>query len=408
MILISIICGLLTITIVNIIFAWTNPTANPPSGGGALYYYNGNVGIGTTTPQTKFHLAGFTGAGFRITPSTGLADEPFSVRGTDGVTHWLTVASNGNVVMSGNVGIGTTTPSTPLHIRYVGASDNPIGFQDLGLLVSSNDDDAVMQFNAGFTPQNYYIGIKNDKFGIGRTTLGSDLTIDGTGNVGIGTTAPATKTEIRADDVTTNAVTNVLKLVHGTTGTAADGIGTGIMFAAEGLSDPYPTGYIESRLVSVASGNSEMGFKVLSGGNTYEWLTIKRTGNVGIGTTAPGYKLQVGTSGDGTSAIANAWNVFSDIRLKTNITPLTDILPKLNNINVVGFNWKDGADKKRQIGFIAQEVEKVFPELVFEDDKGYKSVDYSKFSAILLGAVKEQQKQIEELKSEIKTLKENK
>ena len=129
------------------------------------------------------------------------------------------------------------------------------------------------------------------------------------------------------------------------------------------------------------------------------------TGNVGIGTTGPGYKLQVGASGDGTSAIANAWNVFSDIRLKTNITPLTDILPKLDNISAVGFNWKNGADTKHQIGFIAQEVEKIFPELVFTDDKGYKSIDYSKFSAILLGAVKEQQKQIEELKTENNFLK---
>ena len=54
-ILTSLIAGLL---VAGIVMAWTNPTANPPSGGGALYYYNGNVGIGTTSPGAKLEVAG--------------------------------------------------------------------------------------------------------------------------------------------------------------------------------------------------------------------------------------------------------------------------------------------------------------------------------------------------------------
>ena len=64
------------------------------------------------------------------------------------------------------------------------------------------------------------------------------------------------------------------------------------------------------------------------------------SGNVGIGTTAPNYKLQVGASGDGTSAIANAWNVFSDIRLKKDIQPIKNALNIILNLQGVGFNWE--------------------------------------------------------------------
>ncbi|MFN3329287.1 MAG: tail fiber domain-containing protein, partial [Fervidobacterium pennivorans] len=60
---------------------------------------------------------------------------------------------------------------------------------------------------------------------------------------------------------------------------------------------------------------------------------------------------------------------------------------------------------RRQIGFIAQDVEKVFPELVFEDSEGIKSLDYSKFTPVLLQAIKEQQQQIEKLQQENEELK---
>ena len=58
-----------------------------------------------------------------------------------------------------------------------------------------------------------------------------------------------------------------------------------------------------------------------------------------------------------------------------------------------------------QIGIIAQDIEKVFPELVKTDDKGYKSVAYDKLSVIAISAIKEQQKQIEELKAVVESLK---
>jgi hypothetical protein len=55
-------------------------------------------------------------------------------------------------------------------------------------------------------------------------------------------------------------------------------------------------------------------------------------GNVGIGTTSPGYKLQVGSAGDGTEAIANAWNVLSDSSTKTNVVTIHNALKKVLNL----------------------------------------------------------------------------
>ncbi len=57
-----------------------------------------------------------------------------------------------------------------------------------------------------------------------------------------------------------------------------------------------------------------------------------------------------------------------------------------------------------QIGFIAQEVEKVFPELVVTGKDGYKAVDYSKITPVLLEAIKDQQKQIDELNRKLEKL----
>ncbi len=77
----------------------------------------------------------------------------------------------------------------------------------------------------------------------------------------------------------------------------------------------------------------------------------------------------------------------------------------------VRFDWKKDEfkdknfDSGRQIGLIAQDVEKVLPEIVKTDTEGYKSVAYDKLTAILVEALKEQQNEINELKAEINNLK---
>ncbi|MEK6913920.1 MAG: tail fiber domain-containing protein [Nanoarchaeota archaeon] len=87
----------------------------------------------------------------------------------------------------------------------------------------------------------------------------------------------------------------------------------------------------------------------------------------------------------------------SDERLKTNIQSLQNSLTKVQQLKGVSFNWK--ANGQESLGLIAQDVEKVFPQIVGTDKEGMKSVDYTKLVAVLIEAMKEQQKQIDELKS---------
>ncbi len=101
----------------------------------------------------------------------------------------------------------------------------------------------------------------------------------------------------------------------------------------------------------------------------------------------------------------------SDARFKTDIEKILDPLEKLDKLNGIYFNWKRDEypemefSDQRQIGILAQDVEKVLPEIVGEDEKGYKAVAYDKLTVVLLEAVKEQQKMINELKAEIEELK---
>lgn len=94
--------------------------------------------------------------------------------------------------------------------------------------------------------------------------------------------------------------------------------------------------------------------------------------------------------------------VVSDERYKKEIQPLGSSLDNVMQLRGVSYSWKTeeykgmGFKEGREIGLIAQEVEKVYPELVTTDGKGYKAVFYSKLVPVLIEAVKEQQQEIKE------------
>jgi hypothetical protein len=89
------------------------------------------------------------------------------------------------------------------------------------------------------------------------------------------------------------------------------------------------------------------------------------------------------------------------MRLKTNIVTIPNALSKVLNLRGVNFVWKDSTMKRTQMGFIAQEAEKVIPEVVNyskEDDK--YTMQYAPVTALLVEAMKEQQKTIDQLKKD--------
>lgn len=185
--------------------------------------------------------------------------------------------------------------------------------------------------------------------------------------------------------------------------------------------------------------NYQNGFKL-------EAMTILRDGNVGIGTTAPNDKLDViGGITSRVNATQDWWNrniqakcnrknmaaytttlngtdtfyvacagwiysqghyLGSDISLKKDIVPLDKSLAKVLQLKGISYRFKEESDNsKKSIGLVAQDAEKVVPEVVQEGRDGIKMVAYQNLVALLIEATKEQQSQFEELKAQNDALK---
>ena len=118
--------------------------------------------------------------------------------------------------------------------------------------------------------------------------------------------------------------------------------------------------------------------------------------------TAGVERLRINSTGVTVSGTCQAtdFNSTSDIKLKTNIQTIEDPLAKIIQIEGVSFNWKE--NNKPALGVIADQVEKIIPELVTDGDP--KTVNYNGLIGLLIEAVKEQQVQITELKSKLDSL----
>jgi hypothetical protein len=147
--------------------------------------------------------------------------------------------------------------------------------------------------------------------------------------------------------------------------------------------------------------------QTFSGAKTFSAVTTISNSTAST-TTATGALLVTGGVG-----IGGALNVGGDVvafassdkRLKDNIKNIENPIQKVQKLNGVTWDWNSNADELQQslpnVGVIAQEVEEVLPQLVHDRDNGFKGVDYAKLTGLLIEAIKEQQKQIDELKSKL-------
>jgi len=132
----------------------------------------------------------------------------------------------------------------------------------------------------------------------------------------------------------------------------------------------------------------------------YSWLCNgSGSHKLGIGITNPSEKLHV----VGNILATGNITANSDISLKDNITPIPNALDKVLQIRGVTYNRNDIEDNPKHVGVIAQEVEKVLPEVVSEGEDGIKSVAYGNMVSLLIEAIKEQQEQIDMLKEKLES-----
>lgn len=213
------------------------------------------------------------------------------------------------------------------------------------------------------------------------------MTIDHTGYVGIGVTSPPSPLSVSSGIVNKVWIQNS-DFVSGS-------IGSGISIYA-----------------NAASGNTFFNIQTyMNGANGAGNLSLQPAGgNVGIGTTNPGYKVTC--NGEPGANGYTAWTNYSDIRFKQDITPLNrDILTKILQLNPVTFSynnknpWGEKSGERTLYGFIAQELQELFPDMVGEaqgpDGEKYLTTNLSNLSLYLVQAIKEQQSQIEALQTKL-------
>ena len=124
----------------------------------------------------------------------------------------------------------------------------------------------------------------------------------------------------------------------------------------------------------------------------------------GIGTTSPSAKLEVNGAVSGVSIKASDDIVaYSDARIKGDVKLIENSLNKVQQINGVTFIRTDkGHDNRRHAGVIAQDVEKVLPEVINIDEFGMKSVAYGNMTGLLIEAIKELSNKVTELENQLK------
>ena len=374
------------------------------STGGPSWDTDGDVVI-TGTGTTALIVNGNA----RVTGILTVGPSSLTLNGINNTINGVTISSgiltataasiSGNVTVGGNVSIaGTLTYEDVTNVDSVGiiTARSGVIINSGGLQVTGVTTVAAGSASApSITPTGdnntgiFFPAADTIAFAEGGVEVAR---INSSGNFGIGTTNPAGTLSVSGTPGSTVFQPS----------TSAGGI-QNIFFAsatAYQLAFTGSTNPINSYAVGTQSNIPFLFFT-----NNTEKARISTAGGFSVGTSADPGVGAIYATGDITAFYS------SDIRLKKDIQPISEPIKKLMEISGVTYKWNEEYLKDKdvdgyfvretEVGVIAQDVEKVLPEVVATRENGYKAVRYEKLVALLIEAVKDQQKQIDELKARL-------
>jgi hypothetical protein len=343
-------------------------------GSGQIYKdASGNVGVGTTSPSSKLTVG--SGGAIQFDRPDGANQFRLGYTANDTTLKLNFNAGSTLAVVdnSGNVGIGTVSPGSKLHV---------------------SDSNVQLRFTNGSSHTRHLAVVDADNsFRITRTGVADDVTIDSSGNVGIGVTNPGEALNI-------NGSTNLKSAIRlQNQGTDVGFIATEAARIGSGSSNNLSISSFGTNSVVLATGTTER-LRVTSGGEVYI-----------AGTTDQGaYNLQVnGTGVWGAGAYVNG----SDSRIKEDIQPLASGLDVVEKLNPVTYKYKEtwSSDQSVQSGFIAQELLTALDGQIYVDGvvqqggtEGYYSVAYQNLIPVLAKAIQELKAKNDSLEARLEAL----
>ncbi|HEY3413387.1 MAG TPA: tail fiber domain-containing protein [Armatimonadota bacterium] len=384
-----------------------------------VYTFAGMVGIGTASPATTLDIISHDQATMRLysvngsaptillnrTAASGFAPGSLGALnfGLNGNT-WGSIGANfatgtnDGLLFGANYGQVARLMSPGLFELHSSVGDKLVlyraadGISTVGMGVQGN----LLQVHSD-------TNVSDIAFGYGSSdNLTETVRFSHLGRVGIGTTAPAFPLDIASPGQA------VIRMQSAATGYGSvielrNNSAPQTMIGA--INFPHNTDGTIGQ-IAYLSGH-QMVFTIKS----LEAMRITDYGRVGINQAVPMYMLDVGGSINASSSVRAAGVLLtSDARYKQHVSTLDGALDKVLALRGVAFDWNRQAWPKkdfpegRQVGFVAQEVEKVLPEVVSAGADGYKGVAYQNIVPVLVEAIKSQQKQIDEMKAQVERL----
>lgn len=388
-----------------------------------LYYYTGSKWAWVLSGSNTDTLAWKTGGNTLTSSAThylGTSDGQDLVIKTTGTERV-------RILSTGNMGIGVTGPGEKLEVN------GNLKLSGSGIIYSANGSTTLTIHSGDGAGTAGALTIRGGNAGTSGGGAGGDLNLQAGGNmpnggVGYGGLGASGSVNITAGSGYNTAGGNITIRAGATScwalssGSHSDvTISGGQNLALTDASSIVFEGGYTIGTVCPPSGATGGNLVLRSGIGTGTGTTGNiqlLNGNVGIGTSSPSSKLEV--CGDtriiGTlnvsSTVSSSTGITcpSDKRYKSDIAALNNSLSLLLQVQPVAYNWKQKDfpgmhfSNDRQAGFIAQDMERWIPSIVFTDERGYKSIDYSRLTPYLVAALQEQQEQIDRLNIRLKEL----